>query len=509
MKKRIVGMRGFMIQKLLMLALFVTLSWNAPAHAQGTPEARLKEIAQTILNDQVARFAGNTSRPATLKMDGPIGVEPAGDYYAITMPQLSLQYADGQKLNIGMLSINASAADKPGEWKMTVALPTPMVGVDAAGKENLRIVLGDQKVAGIWNESIKGFTKLDAAYKNIRLDFPANAGFVDIAQALVRYDFTSNAQNLWSGPAYFEAANASWKLPTLYAEGNTGKISLNAKIDQFSTALAGVNNGLIFSPAMLTKPGLYKAVNGMDLKIFAENAHIAQNNPKAGKAFDYNLGAGETSLIMKKTNTGSMDANLSLNFAGLKNNKAVDELADVIPSQGDITLTNKNVPAGALADIFVATPQAALSMPMMILKIPALLSQSGTFIQTENSYISGDKYRIDMDALLRADITALNSATGEGHVEFKGLDNVLASLQIIGTKNPHTPYGLFCRNAAAFLERVKTLGKVKNAPDNDFIHTFDVVMGKDGAILINGQNAMTAGKSSPAAVPPPAVQKTP
>jgi hypothetical protein len=499
-EKRIVSMKRIRILSLTVFTLLAAMVVPAQSRAQGAdPTTQLQTLFQSILDEQAAA----TTNGATLKMDGPIEVEPAGSYYAVTLPPLTLEYQDGQKIQIGMISINASAADKPGNWKMTLALPTPITGFDASGKETMRISLGEQKVAGIWNEALKNFSKLDANYQNVRIDFPANNGFVSLKQALIRYDFTKAADGTWSGPAYFEAVDSAWNLPTLSSEGTAEKLSFNSTIDQFSPELVNTGNGLIFSPALLSNTSLYKALNKLDIKIEANNFH-SKFAPPAIKPAEYTLASGALSLQLDKVLSGTMDARLGIDFTEFKANGATSDLGSLLPQNGSINLMNKNIPAGTLADAFAGAGQDAVAVPMLIMKIPALLSQAGTFVETKNSYISNNDYRIDLGATMRADITAVNNATGQGRLAITGLDRLLANLQVITSKN-----GKY-REPARMLEQLKTVGKVETGKNNDFVHVFDVLLDPKGALTVNGKNlSEVIGKpASPPAVPAPAVQQT-
>jgi hypothetical protein len=471
----------------------------AAAAAATTPEATLKSLFETLLADQARRLAADKKAPAKLVIDGPVSVEPAGNYYAITLPLLSLEYKDGRKIRIGMISINASPAGQKGEWKMTLALPTPITGSDPDGTNTMTIALGEQKVAGLWNERLNGFTKLDAAYKNLRVDFPANGGSATIDGALIRYDLSQDEAGAWAGPAYFEATGARWRLPTLFSEGTTQKLSWSAKIERLSGELA--SSGLLVSPALLGDPRIYTALNALDNTLSAETLNFTLRPGQADQA-RYTLKTGQARLSLNNVLSGAADTDLSLDFSGFSYAGADQPMVDLAPDHGRINLIQKRLPVASLSQAIGTDGAAAL--PMLMIQLPLLLPQAKTSAEIKDSVLAGKSYSLTMNALIKAE----NGLNGEGRIAFAGLDSVLASLQVAGS-DARKPYAPFCRSAAAFLETIKPLGRVEPGDGQNFVHVFDLKTAPPPVFMTVNDQPL-AGLLMPSAPAPPAsLQKKP
>lgn len=455
-----------------------------PPKPPQSPEDQLREIVQTILDRQAERISNNLHTGAKLEMDGPLDIEQVDNYYAITLPLLSLHYKGGQKIQIGMLSINALPAEKPGQWKMTLALPTPMIGFDTKGVETIRITFGEQKIAGLWDSSINNFTKLDATIKNLNVNFPANQGFSNAEGFLIRYNLETENGQSWSGPAYFETTGASWSLPNAKTQGRAARLSLSAEIDHY-TPQPGAVYDLFFSPQMLASPRTIKDIQGLKAELGAQNLDLTlqqQANPA-----HYTL--QNASLKLDKSEQETMDLGAQLDFNALTYEGADHDLAALLPSSGHIVLANKNLPIKpALSTLGNDPAMSALTIPMLIANLPEMLSDAGTYVQTENSSLHGKDYKLDLDAIIRADKTAINKMRGEGHAAFTGLDTVLAALQVAATNQSLSLLGPVYKNMAAALEKLKEVGRIEADKDNNFVHKYDVILDPSGLLLINGKS---------------------
>src|SRR5262249_41361620 len=94
-------------------------------------------------------------------------------------------------------------------WVMSVAIPTPIIMLGAKGEKEFQIDIGKQGAAGIWNEALQHFTKLDAKYQGISMRSFDGSFSALIPQASVLYDLQEDASGLWSGPAEMALNNIS------------------------------------------------------------------------------------------------------------------------------------------------------------------------------------------------------------------------------------------------------------------------------------------------------------
>ena len=179
--------------------------YGAPCRAatiDAAGAAHLKTVFTNLLTDKAKRI---TSQGSKLVMDGDVMVEPASGYYAVTLPHLSVVSADNSRFDIGMISVNVIPDDKPDQWKMSLALPTPLTWRDAQGAEKVKVEIGKQNFAGIWNEKLQNFTKLKAEYRDIKVNTP-DKQFLGAATGLTLiYDLNQGSDGHWSGPINYAA----------------------------------------------------------------------------------------------------------------------------------------------------------------------------------------------------------------------------------------------------------------------------------------------------------------
>lgn len=470
---------------LLIALLALAFTVTAPAGARAEDKTKhLETMFSNFLALQTQRLA-TAQTPATLIQDGPIDIEKTGEYYAITLPQLSVRYSDGQTLRIGMISINANAAENPGEWTMTLAIPTPILGYDASGSESLRIEIGTQKSAGIWNEDFKSFTKLDAAYKNVELTTPAG-GHVHVPDILVRYDLDMVSQGLWSGPLFVRAFKPTWDIPLIRAKGSLDKISALITLDQFSQSLF---QKIISQPLMtvsLYDPQILNAAKAVKTELSLEKLS-AQSQATGQSLQTITLGSASAKIGFDKDETGAnMNAQILTKFKDLKIVGAPAEFSDLIPEHGTLNINQKNIPEQNLSKAF---GNGGLNAAMALLKIPVLLAQAQSTLESEASYIANSTYNINLSGIVLADIAAMANATAQGRLRFEGLDKVLSIAQVNGSSTRASPHGAFFRGLASTLERMKTFAKIETTPSQNFVHLYDFKLDQSGAFTINDKAA--------------------
>lgn len=150
----------------LALLLFIP----AQALAETSPETAQK--LDKMFSKMLDSYADKAEkRGFTLLQDGQIMVETANDrYYAVTLPSLSLKYPEGGTLKIGMIAANVLPTEKADEWKISMAIPTPIVFYNKSNTPEMRIHIGGQNFSGIWNERLNSYSKFDGRYQDIRIE---------------------------------------------------------------------------------------------------------------------------------------------------------------------------------------------------------------------------------------------------------------------------------------------------------------------------------------------------
>ena len=521
------------------IALLATLALLAPAaHAADADAnaAKLKTIFQNFIEYQKSLTAMNPNAPK-LETEGDITVQKAESYYAVTLPHERLAYPDGSKLDFGMLSINASPGDTPGQWKIALAIPTPIVLFDAQRQPSIKINIGAQKAAGVWDESLENFAKLDAAYKDVTITSATNAFMINLPDSQIRYDFTKQSDGRWSGPAtvvlnnidgVFSANNAHLKIAQASMDCGISRYNVDtvkayrAKITTLAQGAPNAPPGQLASDqrASLSKMLIDLIINasdGMKVNYAVNGLEMSMTNPATK--------APETTRLAKASVSVNADGLLSdksniaagLSFDGFNMDPQPSGYDGILPSTLNIVLNFHNIPTRQLAKMASNTIDGAIQQPdtagmaglSLMMKAPGLLSQAGTTLDVPQNYIGNNEYRFDVSGGARADVNAVNDFTGEFKGAFKGLDKLIASTQALAAGG--SPAAPNAQSVISTLMMLKLMGKPQMGANGQNNYSYDLVITPQGQILMNGKPLGAPVAAQPTAPSPPAITqfKTP
>lgn len=506
---------------LIAVLLFPAVADAREVNAEGAQH--LKGIFEDWIKYQkdINSLAGG----ALYEYEGEVIVEPSGTYYAVTLPHARVNYPDGTRLNLGMVSINASPHDVDGQWKMTLAVPTPIVMFDIDEQPVMRFEIGAQRAAGIWDETLENFYKLDADYQDIRVRNSISDFDLKIPSVQIRYDFSQDDTRRWSGPGWFQLKDISIALPA-----DTGSVDISAveaqfEVDRYDPAAMKTYREQIVALAETVEAqedqdisdahaaGMYnmlynfftQAANGFKINYSFSDLHIR----KAADAKDSEEGDAKTEEI--KIGGG----NILFEVGGLMENQVSMAFntgyngfsTSMVPAEENVTPTDlqlkfllKNVPFKELSDLGKNTLNGVIQNPDMgqmagislLLKVPAILSQAGTYLELTDNYVAGEGYRFELDGRARADISALNSATADFKAVFRGLDTLLGRARRLAGQvdDPESAEARRYQELVSTLTRIKTHALRTTDLNQKPLYTLQFVMNPEGQMLINGKDAM-------------------
>lgn len=509
------------------LSLFLLLL-NSPAYAEVNKEgaAHLQKIFQDIVDYQES--VSSASDKGQIVFEGAVKVEPAGDYYAVTLPYASMAYPDRSRLQIGMISINATPHEKPGQWVMSMAVPTPLIRLDAAGKKIFQIDIGKQGAAGIWNEQLEQFVKLDARYQGVSGRSFDGAFTILLPEIRALYDLQQDAGGTWSGPGEITASNVSVDINNGKGTAHLDEAKLRVDIKAYNPAAvraykdnlaALIESGLQPEVSGSHVLGVYnmffdlisQAADGIGTHYGISGLSISRQKApppatpekveikQAHLTFDASGLRGNRGKLSLKLGMNGLketplpaDGELSPEFANL------DILIENLPLQ-DITTLGKNTLQGALAN-----PEMSKIIGMaLLMKIPALLSQAGSTITLSDNRFGNASYEAKLDGKIAADISALTGATANIKAIIRGLDKWIALLEKQAAK-PETENPEQVQNLLKQLKFAKSVAREEKNADGQTLHVLEFVMSPDGQMLINGQDAKPLLTAPDASTPPAA-----
>jgi hypothetical protein len=135
--------------------------------------AKVKTLVQNMIDQQSKMHMSKTSQ---FVADGDIQVEQAKSYYAVTLPDITIvsqheEKGETKKLiaKIGIIGLNVLPTDNENEWKMTLAIPTPIKYLDENNKTLMKLDIGQQQMVGVWNEDLNAFADLNGQYRDLLL----------------------------------------------------------------------------------------------------------------------------------------------------------------------------------------------------------------------------------------------------------------------------------------------------------------------------------------------------
>ncbi|MCK5285255.1 MAG: hypothetical protein KAJ86_06695 [Alphaproteobacteria bacterium] len=457
--------------------------------------AHLKTIFDNLIHSKKIIHTGIT-------FDGEVIVEPTDTYYAITLPYMKIKHPDGSQEDIGMISINATPHEKKGQWKMAIAIPTPIILFNKKGEQIMHLDIGDQSSAGIWHEKLQNFIKLNTKLKNIKIENIYPSSNIQVPLLEILYNFEEDKNQLWSGTAITTLHNIESNITKGHIQTTIDEIKAIATLDKYDT-----NKKITLKENILENNAPSSKSHNTLFKNFFSNANGGSvQYSVSGIKHTYNneqetiitLDHGQFNLDINGVRDDKITLGTNLNLKNFNVTPKPIEYKDITPSNLNLGITIHDIPLTQIITLIVnatmktieqsETPK--LSWLSFFINIPVLLSQSNTYVEIKDNYISGHAYKATLNGNVQTDITAVNSATANLKTTLHGLDHILAKTQVLAA-NPNSENVTTFRSINAILEKIKALSKVETTKDNTFIHVLNIIMNKQGQILLNGKDLFT------------------
>ncbi len=496
---------------------------NAAIDAQGAEQ--LKTLIQKYIDEQKQMVSIYNVRMDTT---GDLIVIPKDTYYQVTTPYIKTVYPGNQSYDLGKIAINAMPGNTPDEWKVSFSLPSPISFKDENGKDILKVVLGPQKTAGLWNASMGYMTSLKATFDNIGFTVadgtakPPITGVitsVNIDQSLTK----DQATQKWSGPIRAKATDIKTtsqgpdkiqigEIGLQYDIRNLDTDSLNKFREQFKAlgasgnAVANIENSPeiakksmdMFTEMFRTNFGEFTAK--YEVKAFKASFPTAKPNP-----VDIALDNGYFGVTFKQDIPNKTGAGFSFGFSGLTVPKT--DWTSLTPTSADINIMFHDMP---MADIMKvaqennpalskdpnAVSPANTPSPMAVL--PEMLSKAGTRV-TQSLSINAPSYKVQGSGEAKASATAMTGFTADEMLTVEGLDTIIAELQKLSATSHDA------KQALGPLTMMQMMGQ--QDPANPAKRTYHLIAAEDGKVTMNGSDLSSLMGMPPqdgAEVPPPA-----
>lgn len=505
-------------QKKVILAAVLSLALWHPLEAHAALKKADGERLKAIFTDMITRYENEAkAQGGSLIREGEVMVEPSDNYFAITLPHITTIHPDNSKTKIGMVSINALPGDKKDEWKMTVALPTPIVMTDAADKETATLSFGSQNFVGLFHEQFKNFVRLNGQYKNVTYIDKAENAKITIPDFTVVYDLREGANQLWSGPMSARATNITG---LFNKTGNTTKIrdmSIESTIKGYSlkeaTAYQERLAALMESTGTDTpsfssahNQGIYnmffdymtKVWDGFDSRITVNGMELT--SPAQGDknpASTTRIGQASLSLNGDGFRQNRVALHHTLKISDISTTPAPTDQRKALPTDVNFDIALTNLPLREIAEagqkIISQNANTSPVNPATIATIRKLLSESGTQLTIRDSRLSnGNEYDVFLNGVATANVKAKFGAEGKARIEIFGMEKLMAFVQHAANDPTLDPARkATAQKTLATLTLMQMLGQQgKNSKGQD-IRSYDIEITADGKTMLNGADLMT------------------
>lgn len=514
-----------MTKRFALLPLAFCLILSAPAAAQApindAGAAALKTQIEDVLNKQknTRQLSGGA-----LVTEGNVVVEQADTYYAVTLPDITIKDEKGESAEIGIIAINAIPDATPGNWKLSVSVPTPITWKNAAGTPVRKMNIGTQRLSGFWNQSLSAFSALDGSYGNVAIEDMARQKTYRIATVNILSNLKETAQGIWSGDTVATLKGLNGGGAPSVGTTKADEITLTATVKDLSAAK---------QQQMREKIGAFaENTNPKDLETLSPAGQLALYNMvvdmmrSAGSGFTLKAALKNFAVAMPAMGTqparnlNIKDGTLGLNLAGIDTGKVtlgilsqMDDMVSspvanptVVPTDMNLDMKIQNLPFEELVKIGQDSLKAAgrggaakqFAGIQAMISLPQVLSAAGANVTVTNSTFSNGSADAKVDGTMKADMNATMGAVGQMKAEVAGLDAIIASLQKQANETPDAGKKARLQKTIQNLTVFNLAGQAENRGGKT-VKKYDFQLTPTGQMLLNGSDlsvltGATAGK---------------
>lgn len=281
------AMKGLMALLALVAAGTITLtpSW-APAQDQAAPAtaaakdkeksaAKAAYSAPAVPADEVVAgqirqaieqwlldfFPSDGVSSEAVRLYGQVTVEPSGDSYGVTLPQVFMIMDDGSILDLGMMTMVLEQIG-PTRFRIAAQFAAPFQIYDQEGQAIGQLKLGNQDIKGVWDTRYQTMVQMDASVEDIALTYNDIGDVLRIDRLSASVDYTDDEQLLLSGPSTTMIEN----LQLLNSDGKVllriGQLKLDSEVrgmnliayNQFARSMSRLAMALVPPPPSLQSP---------------------------------------------------------------------------------------------------------------------------------------------------------------------------------------------------------------------------------------------------------------
>jgi hypothetical protein len=464
----------------ILTGLFIACLMATPARADDTAE--LRAMAANVMAVITDLGAG----PGwTVVTQGETLVENSGSYYAVTLPHLSYKDTGGQTLEVGLVAINALKGDKTGEWKVTVALPSPITLNDSTGKAEVTVALGQQSLSAVFNAKDNSFTKLNGRYRTVTINHASSGIKASLPDAGLSGSLKKDGAQTWSGTLQLATISPNILFARTGALLSFATLTMASTFDHYAMADMKKMKDRIESvekPSPLLKimaAGMAGAASSAKLDITGKTASLflpaAQGRAERTVGFD----ALRWTQTLSGQDANAKQMRVTGGFSDLRVTPSDTSLSTLLPAKMAIDVTIANIPAAKIL-------AADLNKKDELSRILAEAKTEGTITKT---MLGNSTYEIDLDAKQAAHATAPLGMVGTGSLKVSGIEALTGAIAN-GLQSGTIPDDMrpYLKDIQKALLVMMLTGKPGTDSAGKPAKSYEIENTADGRVMVNGQN---------------------
>lgn len=510
-----------MLRFFAFLGFCVVFIGNAHAFEINNQGAQtVKTMVDSMLDYQ--KKTGEAFETVSVEYSGEVQVEQMADYYVVTLPQILLKPFDISDetqdqnnvfMDLGTISMSVAPDENDGYWKAVLQFPSQItlktVGDDS---KDFVVQIGAQNTIAMLSERLGYFTKVnmnlsDISFSNSGQDIGFSLGGLQFYQ-----NFDEDSSESFSGPYSLGVSNITFSSSDYAGKAQVGELRFEGDIDQmkmptlaeyqdrvirFAGLLQSMEDEAVSAPHQQEFLGALSELYDFDLNGIS-GRYVFKDVKTSGDEGDFSLEDGSFGFEASnlKSDAGGLRILGQMNgFSQLSSETdGSDQMADIAPRDAKIDVRVEGFPYQSVTEMVNNTMQAVSSNPEMaqmaglgmMMKLPALFTQSGTKVTIDNNGAKNDIYDLSLNGNVLADLKAMMGFTSKITSVFEGLDPLI---ELVGETKDSSA---FSADIYEQLTHFKTIGVSKTGPNGKPAYEYVFEVTPDGQMLLNGQDAMSA-----------------
>lgn len=476
-------------------------------------------------------------------------VTPAGDHYAVALPRLTVENAEGTRLDVGTVLLTVTPRDG-GTYTVTATLPDriPVREVDEDGavtRESAAFTIGRQEFSGLWSPSLQTMTTVDASYGDLALTAAKGKGVITIGSATMMQELkpdgdaagngtagngTDGSESArqpprWSGPGAFTLSKLSARDETGRELAAIDGLSVDTQTDHIDLSRLAALNALTAAarakgetPSLTDMLGMLRGLTAGGsgrLRLSGLSFH----DPKPG-GYDVTLGQ-----ISMRFGVEGLDRDLATLTMAYDTRAIVikpsPEPQAFIPRDASLQFTFDKLPTDALwqalsrmakasdardagGDGLPAKPDDAV-MAQVGQTVLAALAQSGTELRIDTLTLDTPSVAGKATGSAHYAPTSPFGAAGGALIHLRGLDAAAKALKPEPGQKPDKD----TQQALGVVAMLQAMGQAGKDDAGNEERTYKIDVTADGQLLLNGadMSALLGAAAGPEPEPHPKPKK--